>query len=307
MMERKEETPRVVAVVVTYNRKELLAQCIEALRRNRPHAIVVVDNGATDGTHEWLDQQPGLHVVHQANVGGAGGFHRGIQEAYDMGAEWIWCMDDDVRPHDDCLQRLMEQARRPRLGIMSPRRLMQGQTFTTEFYRFNLTNPLRSLHLQPLRGKRPDGPTTIAGAAFEGLCISRSVVEQVGLPNPQFFIFCDDTDYCLRTRLAGFDILYVPDALMDKEKFFSNDSWAQKQEKKKWKRPYQIRNTAYLNHHYGRNWAVRYVRSFNSLLGFLLTAAATAPAGYGYHWRDIPCLIRAYRDGINEKLGIYKK
>ncbi len=65
-----------------------------------------------------------------------------------------------------------------------------------------------------------NSPVEISGTAFEGLFVRGEVVRLVGLPNKDLFIFCDDTDYCLRTVAAGYKILYVPTALMDKEKFF---------------------------------------------------------------------------------------
>ena len=126
----------------------------------------------------------------------------------------------------------------------------------------------------------------------------------MGLPNRELFIFCDDTDYCLRIVRAGFKIVYVPEALMDKEKFFSDDSWSERNKKKKWKRFYQIRNSTYLNHHYGRNAAVRYLRGFNGVMGYILTALFTIPFSDAWQWRDISRLWQAYRDGIHEKLGI---
>ena len=90
---------------------------------------------------------------------------------------------------------------------------------------------------------------------------------------------------------------------MDKEKFFSNDTWAERNKKKKWKRFYQIRNSAYLNHRYGRNWAVRYLRGFNNVLGYLVVAVFTAPFSDAYRWSDLPRLWKAYRDGVRERLG----
>ena len=89
---------KVIAVVVTYNRRQLLSECIDALRRQtrKVDAIFVVNNGSTDDTEEWLQAQPDVDFVTQQNLGGAGGFARAIQTGYVRGYQWIWCMDDDA-------------------------------------------------------------------------------------------------------------------------------------------------------------------------------------------------------------------
>lgn len=298
---------KITAVVVTYNRLNLLKQVIEALEKNKPSDIIVVNNDSTDGTRDWLDRQPQLNVVHQENVGGAGGFHTGIKKAYEEGADWIWCMDDDVIPHAECLSHLLHHVDKPGVGIMSPRRMFDGKVFTHEFQRFNFSNPLTSMHGGKLAEMQIDKPTPIVGCDFEGPLISRRVVERIGLPNKDLFIFYDDTDYCLRAHLAGFDLLYVPDALMDKYKFFNNDSWATRNRKKKWKRYYQVRNSAYLNHHYGKNWSVRYLRGFVGVLGYYIPALLTMPFSNAWQMRDIKMLWNAYVDGVNERLGKYEQ
>lgn len=296
----------IIAVVVTYNRRELLKRNIACLRLNTPvSSIVVVNNGSTDGTGAWLDEQEDLTVIHQENVGGSGGFYRGIQYAYQAGADWIWCMDDDVFPRPDCMEHLLPYTHEPGVGILAPRRLMEGQIFTNDFQKVNLSNPFASMYQQKLKKQVVNGPVDICGTAFEGLCISRKAVAKIGLPNKELFIFCDDTDYCLRAVLAGFRILYIPSALMDKEKFFSNDSWEERSRKKKWKRFYQVRNSTYLNHHYGRNWWVKYLRGFNGMLGYLLVALFTCPFKNVYTLKDVAKFWQAYRDGIHEKLGRY--
>lgn len=296
----------IIAVVVTYNRRELLKRNIACLRLNTPvSSIVVVNNGSTDGTGAWLDEQEDLTVIHQENVGGSGGFYRGIQYAYQAGADWIWCMDDDVFPRPDCMEHLLPYTHEPEVGILAPRRLMEGQIFTNDFQKVNLSNPFASMYQQKLKKQVVNGPVDICGTAFEGLCISRKAVAEIGLPNKELFIFCDDTDYCLRAVLAGFRILYIPSALMDKEKFFSNDNWEERSRKKKWKRFYQVRNSTYLNHHYGRNWWVRYLRGFNGMLGYLLVALFTCPFKNVYTLNDVAKFWQAYRDGIHEKLGRY--
>lgn len=296
----------IIAVVVTYNRRELLKRNIACLRLNTPvSSIVVVNNGSTDGTGAWLDEQEDLTVIYQENVGGSGGFYRGIQYAYQAGADWIWCMDDDVFPRPDCMEYLLPYTHEPGVGILAPRRLMAGQIFTNDFQKVNLSNPFASMYQQKLKKQVVNGPVDICGTAFEGLCISRKAVAEIGLPNKELFIFCDDTDYCLRAVLAGFRILYIPSALMDKEKFFSNDNWEERSRKKKWKRFYQVRNSTYLSHHYGRNWWVRYLRGFNGMLGYLLVALFTCPFKNVYTLNDVAKFWQAYRDGIHEKLGRY--
>lgn len=295
---------KISAVVVTYNRINLLKRTVDCLRANGPvNEIVVVNNGSTDGTAEWLDSQEDIYVIHQENVGGSGGFYTGIDYAYNSGADWIWCMDDDVFPRADCMERLLEHIDDPNIGILAPRRLIDGEIFCHDFQGYNLTNPFSSMYTGSIDNSAVNVPIFIAGTAFEGPFIRREVVEKIGLPTRDLFIFCDDTDYCIRTLQAGYKILYVPDALMDKQKFFSDDDWAERNRKKKWKRFYQARNSAYLNHHYGKNWGVKYLRGFINVFGSIATVFLTAPFSKAWSYKDIPVLWRAYRDGVSEKLG----
>ena len=99
---------KAIAVVVSYNRQKLLSECITALR-NQTHkldAILVVNNGSTDNTEQWLQQQPDVFFITQKNVGSSGGFNTGISWAYKHGYSWIWCMDDDGYPKEDALEKL---------------------------------------------------------------------------------------------------------------------------------------------------------------------------------------------------------
>ena len=298
--------PAVVAVVVTYNRLELLRRNLDCLRaQTHPLAgIVVVNNGSTDGTEQWLDSQTDLTVITQDNCGGAGGFARGLIVALHLPAAWLWCMDDDVFPRPTCLEELLRESARQKADILAPRRLVDGRVYSNDFVSYDLSRPFASLYVGKHVGTRTDVPVEIAGTAFEGPLIRREVVERIGLPNRDLFIFCDDTDYCLRATRAGFRIFYVPAAPRHTHHFFARDTWSQRQQKKKWKRYYQIRNSTYLNHHYGRNWAVRHLRGFNAVAGYMVIAAVTAPFSKAWRLTDIGRLWRAYRDGLAEHLGI---
>lgn len=295
---------KITAVVVTHNRLNLLKKSIDCLHLNKDISnILIINNGSTDGTREWLNSQQGLDVIHQDNVGGSGGFYTGIKKAYEDGADWIWCMDDDVFPRQDCLEKLLYHINTENIGIIMPRRYMGGKIFTHEFCKYNFENPFTSMKKEKLANKNISHVIEIVGADFEGPFIKRDIVETVGLPNKDFFIFCDDTEYCLRAHLAGFKLLYVPDAILDKHEFFVGDSWSDRNKKKKWKRYYHIRNTSFLNHTYGKNWGVKYLRSGINLMGYVIPAIFSMPFTKAWKWNDIKNLFKAYSDGINHHLG----
>ena len=96
-------------VVVTYNRLSLLKECIDALRHQtyKNFRIVIVNNGSTDGTCEWLSLQNDLIVISQENSGGAGGFYTGLKYVAEHAYDYCWFMDDDVICNVDALQELL--------------------------------------------------------------------------------------------------------------------------------------------------------------------------------------------------------
>lgn len=297
---------KITAVVVTFNRKELLIRCIDYLRKQTVHLdnIIVVNNDSTDGTTEWLDSQADLDVIHQKNVGGSGGFYRGINHAYKKGYDWIWCMDDDVYPTPDCLEKLLKQ-NGDEVGILCPLRKQNDKVFITEIRHFNLTNPLQSLHADCITPKEVEGNdyVNVEGIAFEGPLIKREVVEKIGLPNKDLFLLYDDSDYGYRAILSGYEIRLVTQAVLNKEFFFVNDSREAQVQKGKWKLYYHIRNTVYFNRRYGKNIFVRILRPIAVLLqyeGFILKNILF---NRKYTINDAIVFFQAYIDGIREHLG----
>lgn len=103
---------RTAAVIVTYNRKAMLQRCLRALCTQTAGVpeLWVIDNASTDGTAELVAQLnlPTMHYYNAGkNLGGAGGFASGIQQAACSGAEYLWIMDDDCLPESDALQQLL--------------------------------------------------------------------------------------------------------------------------------------------------------------------------------------------------------
>ena len=99
-----------LTLIVTYNRLSDLKICVEAVRKQtyRGFNILVVNNGSTDGTKEWLARQTDIITINQENLGGAGGFYTGMKYMYDNGYEWLIMMDDDGIPDKDEIKNLIQ-------------------------------------------------------------------------------------------------------------------------------------------------------------------------------------------------------
>lgn len=186
-------------VVVTFNRAQLLTRALESVGRMdpKPGRVVVIDNASTDDTADvvaGLDGTIGAEVVYRRldeNTGGAGGFSAGMQTAYELGSEWIWLMDDDVEVLPDGLARMGEWA--PRFRHIQGRRYdYDGSEF---YWQYRVSTSLGIPIPFAPAGFDESGYREMNSGCFEGMFIHRSLVEKVGLPDPRFFIYWDDTIY----------------------------------------------------------------------------------------------------------------
>lgn len=295
---------KIAAVIVTYNRFELIKKTIDALRNQtrKLDNIIVIDNDCTDGTSEWLDTQSDILTIHQENIGGSGGFWRGIKEASERGYDWIWCMDDDVFPHEDCLEKALSVAT-DGVGIVCPMRIMSGKPFVTEVVDMNLSNVFKPMHGRLVSQTETivNEPVEIQGMTFEGPLIRKETIEKIGLPNKDLFILYDDTDYSYRTFLAGYKVLFYPEALIDKHDFGQNKTWEETVIGNKWKLWYDKRNAAYFAHHYGKNWLYRTFGEYP--IYQYIAILKNLPFNRKYNLRDLAKLVKMDRLGRQEKLG----
>lgn len=205
---------KVAAVVVTYNRKELLRECLEALlNQTSPlDEIIVINNASTDGTAQLLVEQfPQLAgVTLPENRGGAGGFHEGIRLAYEKGHDWIWVMDDDAIPEDGALKKLIESEalRDTTVYALASVVLDKARVICTGHRR--LFDRRRGIeHHADIKSYSHEA-FDVDTASFVGMFIGRHAVGSVGLPEKDLFIYYDDTEYCLRIRRQGGRIVTVP-------------------------------------------------------------------------------------------------
>ncbi|SFB75685.1 rhamnopyranosyl-N-acetylglucosaminyl-diphospho-decaprenol beta-1,3/1,4-galactofuranosyltransferase [Nocardioides terrae] len=217
---------RIAAVVVTFNRLALLQRLLERLDAVPGlDEVLVVDNASTDGTSEWLASlEPGAEgadghaerrVVARTlatNTGGAGGFAEGLAWAVERGADLVWLMDDDGVPAPDCLERLLplEEYGYEFWGPVvvdedAPDRLV---------FPVRLPGGTRVVHdvAAVERAARPPGILEGIVIPFNGVLVTRALVERIGVPRADFFIWGDDHEYRLRAEAAGAGIATVASA-----------------------------------------------------------------------------------------------
>jgi rhamnopyranosyl-N-acetylglucosaminyl-diphospho-decaprenol beta-1,3/1,4-galactofuranosyltransferase len=281
----------VCAVVVTYNRKELLIECLEALEnQSLPlDAIYIIDNDSIDGTLELLYEKGYVYeipstkaskpyektlkkdeiLIHYLrlpeNTGGAGGFHEGVKNAYEKGYNWLWLMDDDAIPKDDALEKLSEYFRTENLSALANLKVdMDGNILSQHRGLFNFKDP--SNIVIPITDKKLEQHETleIDHASFVGILINKTAISKAGLPKKEFFIHFDDLEYCIRLRQEGKILLIKNSVIVHKE--HRNNEFIEKRFlgkihefwpfEKLWLSYYGLRNYIWINKMYneGSSW-----------------------------------------------------
>ncbi|MGP4027577.1 glycosyltransferase [Actinomadura sp. 3N407] len=213
--------PLVTAIVVTYNRRDLLTEALDALaaQTRRPDVLIVVDNASTDGTPALVRERfPDVDLVELAtNTGGAGGFAAGLARALDTSAAetggtggraaLIWLMDDDTIPEPGALAALLDARER------APREpaLVASRVLWTD----GRDHPMNTPRVKPgaSRAERAAaaeaGCSPVRSASFVSVLVDAAAVLERGLPVADYFLWNDDFEFTTRL-LRGRTGLYCP-------------------------------------------------------------------------------------------------
>jgi GT2 family glycosyltransferase len=212
------ETAAVWIVIVNYNSYTDTRDCLDTLARATwpDLTVVVVDNCSTDGSGERLEREfPGvLHIGSPRNLGFAGGCNIGIERALAGGAGYVCLLNNDTEVEPGFIEPLVERAgMQPRAGIIG------GKIFYAEpgdviwfaggeiDHRRGFTSHRGQ---DDCDGKEYDQPGVfdyITGCLF---FVRAELFDRIGLLDEDFFMYCEEVDFCLRARRAGYGCYYEP-------------------------------------------------------------------------------------------------
>lgn len=304
----------VCALAVTYNRKELLHNLLIKLLEQsyQISGIVLIDNNSSDGTSDLLlnegiinsvaldntvrNEWNGIDVFYHKNsinTGGSGGFAKAFSIAKDLPYDCIWAMDDDVSPDKECLAKMMQYLDETSKVCIPCR---GDERYRDKAIRkYDLKNPFY-FHVNQCKrniiffDEITEPYVYVEDMAFEGPLMDKSVIDEIGIPDTDYFIFYDDTDYAHRLCSVT-KIRYIVDAKLKKMIVpVKESSW-------KWKSYYNLRNSVYFEKKYGKNIFVQYLRPFLRVIDLVLKAVLKGNL-YRVKW-----LLRAYKDGLFGHMG----
>ncbi|MCR5695363.1 MAG: glycosyltransferase family 2 protein [Marinilabiliaceae bacterium] len=253
----------IIAIVVTYNRCDLLRECLDAIQAMsdvKPSKVIVVNNASNDGTEAFLIQiskNPFFEIVTlEKNIGGAGGFAYGMRLAVQQGCDYVWLMDDDTIPQINSLAKLCEKVQiNDNVGFVSSHVVW--------------TNGADHIMNRPTQISQIDGPSgcqLLKSSSFVSIMVKSEVIKRIGLPYKEFFIWLDDSEYTQRIVKKGYKGLYATDSIViHKTKENYGPTIAHAPVSTAWKFYYAQRNSIFMNRQKYGNMIVLVVKELNHL------------------------------------------
>jgi len=204
--------PQVSCIVLNWNGWRNTVECLDALRQcSYPFlTTIVVDNGSTDKSVTKIrDAHPDVVLLESpVNLGFAGGNNVGIRHALAQGAQYVWLLNNDTTPAPDALSALLSKAQTdPKIGAVASVCYYAAAPSTVQAWagsRVNLWIGYSRLTTAP---HSDDWFHTLNGTS---LLVARAALEHVGLLDEGFFLYWEDTEFCLRLRKNGWRIASAP-------------------------------------------------------------------------------------------------
>jgi GT2 family glycosyltransferase len=213
--------PEVAIVILNWNNLEDTLECIESLRRSsfRSFRMIVVDNGSTDGSQAALREVPDIELVEiEHNIGPTRGLNVGVKRALEGACDYVVPMNNDIVVHEEMVARLVAVAEGdPLVGVAGPKMyyfeppdLLWFAGGTVSRWR----GKSKHIGFKQRDTGQHDRLREIDYVGGAAVLVRRAVYEQIGGENPAFFIYFNDTDFCMRAKAAGWKVVYAPDAIL---------------------------------------------------------------------------------------------
>lgn len=213
------ENPTVITIILNTNRREDSLACLDSLLKNtyENHKVIVLDNASTDGSVEAIQTAfPSVEIVNLTeNKGYAGNNNVGIELALVQGADWVFVLNEDTILEPTCLAKLVETGESdPKIGIVGPMVYHFDEPQVIQSAGGQFDRYLDASHIaenQPDRGQfsEPRPVDWISGCA---ILVRQEVIERLGMLDERFFIYYEETEWCLRASRGGWQIMHVPQA-----------------------------------------------------------------------------------------------
>ena len=218
------QAERVAAVVVTYNRRELLLEALAAVQAQSrpPDQVIVVDNASADQTAGAVREHfPGVDLAELTrNTGGAGGFAFGMARALAAGASLLWLMDDDTVPGPGALAELLAAR-----GRSQPRPVLVASRVEWTDGR---PHPMNTPRPRPLATRTERTAAAAAGcvpirsASFVSVLVDAGACRQRGLPLADYFLWNDDFEFTARLLRGNVGLLCPASVVVHKTRTFGS-------------------------------------------------------------------------------------
>lgn len=297
-----------IPIVVTYNRKEKLNKALNRLLNQtiEPEKIIVIDNHSNDGTKQLVLNNYKTEISKKyieyyylnENIGGSGGFYKGVKIAQNYNVDYIALADDDAFYENDYFEKIFDIANKyPDI------KAFQGFAFDKKTNKYNIQGK-KIINWNTLQTKEisNSNQNEIADiATFVGFTFKKELLNEVGLPVSNFFIWNDDTEYSLRINPYT-KILQVKNAIVEHR-------GTQRKEGSLvplWKTYYGFRNAFVLRKKYSKNKFIGYL--YTTFLLFRHTFAIFIKRNYRKHrLLYLQAYWDAYWDAVFDNLGKNKK
>lgn len=225
-------------VIVTYNRLHLLKECICACvnQTYKFEKIFIINNASTDGTKEYLNElkYENLEIIDsKENLGGAGGFSIGVEHSLKYSLDYLLLIDDDAILDKNYNEEIVKYMEKKDKTICAYSGIVKTNDIIQYEHRRHLLKGFKCVDSKQEEYQKEYFDYELS--TFCGVYIQTSIIRKIGLPDKDFFIWFDDTEYSLRFREYG-KIRNINKAWLDHKTVIAKDGGYN------WKSYYGLRN-----------------------------------------------------------------